>query len=134
MEVSRMDFDLEKGSFGIDKRLPLATLDLLATIIAPWPTGRCRLDRLAVDDGGRRKRVTAASGPIALAQDLVDPLPLPALAPCAEVIIDHAPRRQVMRHHAPGDATPEYIKAAIKDPAKLISPIRPSSLTRRKQA
>jgi hypothetical protein len=33
VEVSRMDFHLEKGSFSIDKGLPLATLDLLSAIM-----------------------------------------------------------------------------------------------------
>ena len=74
-----MDLDLEKGSFRIDQRLPLAAFDLLAAIIAARPAGRCRLDRLAVDDGGRGERTSAAPGPIVLAQDLVDALPLLSL-------------------------------------------------------
>ena len=98
------------------------------------PAGRCCLDRLAVNDGGRGKRTSAALGPIALAQDLVDAFPLPGPAPCAEVVIHHAPWRQVMRHHAPRDAAPEHIEAAVKDTAKLIAPVRTSVLTRHKHA
>ena len=29
VKISRMDLDFEKGSFGIDQRLPLAAFDLL---------------------------------------------------------------------------------------------------------
>jgi hypothetical protein len=134
VKISRMDLNLEKVSFRIDERLPLAAFELLAAILAARPAGRCRLDRLAVEDGGRGERTSAALGPIALAQDLVDAFPLPGPAPCAEVVIHHAPRRQVMRHHAPRDGAPQHIEAAVKDTAKLIAPVRTSVLTRHKHA
>ena len=53
LDVSRMHLKLERAAVGIDQRMPLASLDLLAAIIAPTAFALGRLDALAIYDRSR---------------------------------------------------------------------------------
>jgi hypothetical protein len=68
-----------------------------------------------------------------LPQSLVYSFPLAILAPCVEVVVDHPPGWQIMRHHPPGNTPVENIKAPINDATKIMAALSPPFLALRKK-
>jgi hypothetical protein len=88
-----MRFEHEAAPVGVDQRMALAPLDLLAGVVAPWPAGLGRLDTLAIDD--RAARTGFASGPLAIGHDqrVIDLLEAAIVAERGEPAIDRPPGR-----------------------------------------
>ena len=116
VDVGRVNLGLQQIALGIDQDLPLSARHLLATIIAARSTSFGSLDRLAVDHRRGGVRLASLSDPMTLSQDLIDPLPGSFPAPRAQVLVNILPRRQIVRHHAPGNTASQNIEAAIDDP------------------
>ena len=57
LNVGGMDHGMNEIALGVGHDVPLATLDLLACIIAPWPAALGGLDALAVDGPRRSERL-----------------------------------------------------------------------------
>src|SRR3990170_2994911 len=95
LDARRMRLVEGGAPVGVDERMALAAVDLLAGVIATRPAGLGRLDALAVDDRGRGAGL--ASGPLAVGHDegVVDPLEHAAVTPGREPAVDRAPRRKV---------------------------------------
>jgi hypothetical protein len=62
-----MRFGHEAAAIRVDECMALASIDLLARVVATWPASFGRLDGLAVDDRTRGTRL--ASGPFAIEHD-----------------------------------------------------------------
>src|SRR4051794_6729891 len=107
-------------TFRIDKNLSLAADDFLATVVTAGSTGLRCLHGLTVDHSGSGLRFPAACRAILFAQDLIDALPFAVLTPRAEVVIDDIPGRQIVRHHAPGDAATQHIETAVDNPPQVM--------------
>ena len=90
-----------------------AAFHLFAAIVAALPAQFGGLDALAVQrpSGG----VLVAPGLLAYlgAQGIMEPLPVPAVTPLAEVPIDTRPFGVLMGEHAPFDAPVDHIKDRI---------------------
>jgi hypothetical protein len=69
LDVGRMGLELMRPAIGIDQRMPLATLDPLAGMVAPDAAALGRLDALAVHHG--RCRAGLAAGALAVARNQV---------------------------------------------------------------
>jgi hypothetical protein len=59
--------------------------------------------------------VFTSGDPDIAAEQVMHHLPGPILLPWAEVVIDHAPRRQVMGQHAPGAAAAQEREDGVQD-------------------
>jgi hypothetical protein len=66
LHVGRMHDHLEQQAERIDQDVPLASIHLLAAVIAMGAALFGRLDRVAVDDGGAGRRLTASRATHAL--------------------------------------------------------------------
>jgi len=72
-----------------------------------------RLDRLAVQNGGRGGGLTALLLAGGFAQVVVQALDHAAVAPPSELVVDRGPGRQVVGQVAPGAAGPQLIEQAV---------------------
>src|SRR3982751_923142 len=126
MEIGWMNLDLQDCAFRIDKGLPLATGNLLATVIAARSACLGRLHGLTVDHSGGGLRFPARCCAILFAQNLVYALPFAVLAPFIEVIVYVVPGQKIVWHHAPCNAATEHIEAAIDNPTHVIVRLLPS--------
>jgi len=113
-----MNLQLEGPSIGIDHRMSLASLDLLARIVAARAAAFGCLDALAVQDRCGRARL--APGTLAVAHDqmMVDRLPRAVVAQPGEPAIDRAPRGKAVRHEPPGDTTAQHVTDGVDDLAQ----------------
>src|SRR6202162_5279449 len=93
LDVRRMGFEHEATPIGIDKGMTLASIDLLAGVVAARAAGLGRLDALAVDDCACGAGLT--SGPFAVKHDqgVIDFLEAPFVAERRKPAIDRAPWR-----------------------------------------
>lgn len=105
----------ETATIRVDQRVALPALDLLARVIASWPTAFGRLDALAVDNNSARARV--APHPLAVLhhQIMVDRLKAPGVTQFGEPAIDRALRRQVGRDQSPGTACAHHLENRVDD-------------------
>src|ERR1035437_9454709 len=93
LDVRRMGFEHEATPLGIDKGMTLASIDLLAGVVAARAAGLGRLDALAVDDCACGAGL--ASGPFAVKHDqgVIDFLEALFVAERRKPAIDRAPWR-----------------------------------------
>ena len=111
-----MNLGLQHESFCVYEQVALSSLHLLAAIVTTlFSTYSGRLDRLAIDYAGTGLRVSLEANPHPLTQGLVHPLPSTIQAELSEVVIDAAPRWEIVRQQAPGAAAPHDIEDAVKD-------------------
>ncbi len=102
--------------------MTLAALDLLGGIVTPWPAALGGLDRLAVDDPGRRARF-AAGNPARLQQQLkIDLLEQTAVAPAIKIPLHRGERRKVLWQHAPLAAGSGDIQDGVQHRAQISPP------------
>src|SRR5690242_16467621 len=102
MEIGWMNLDLQDCAFRIDKDLPLATGNFLATVVAARSARFSGLHRLTVDHSGSGLRFPARCRAILFSQDLIYALPLAVLTPFIEIIVYFLPGRKIVWHHAQG--------------------------------
>src|SRR5262249_56505007 len=79
----------------------MATLHLLAGIVAAGPAGFGCLGRLAVDDASRWARLATIGLARLRRQGIVDGFPQLGVAPWIEVALHRRERRKVLRQHPP---------------------------------
>ena len=79
------------------------------------PSALGRLDRLAIDNTGTRRRLAPGLHPQALSQRLHQLFPHPSIAPLAKVIIDRRPGRVLMWQQTPGPATAQHVKNPVEN-------------------
>ena len=110
-----MRLEHEAAPVGVDQRVALAPLDLLARIVAAGATSLGRLDALAVDN--RAARAGLASDPLAIGHDqrVIDLLKETVVAELGEPAIDRAPRWQIAWQQAPRAASPHHVENAVDD-------------------
>jgi hypothetical protein len=100
---------------GIDQHVSLAARHLLAPVIALGATGLRRLDRLAVDDGGTRRRLSGGDGTDPGPEGVVDQFPHPGVPPGVEVVGDGLPGREIVGQHPPRAAAPGQVEGGVDD-------------------
>src|SRR5579884_2941725 len=100
---------------GIHHDMPLATSDLLAGVVALGTARPGRLDALAVDAAGTRRRFTARLAADLPDQGVMDLLPRAVLDPGAEVVVDGSPGREVMRQGPPANAVAVAVEQGVDD-------------------
>ena len=101
--------------------MTFSSLYLLTAIIAAlFSTYPRTLYRLRIDYPGAGLRVSLEAHPYSIAQGCVHPLPRSVQAELSEVMIDAAPRREIVGKQAPGAAAPHDIEDGVKDLAQRI--------------
>ena len=108
LDARRMRFEHEAAPVGVDQRVALAPVDLLARIVTAWPAGLGSLDALAVDD--RRRGAGVAPDPFAIChyERVVYPFKAPVVAPDGEPAVNRSPWRRLFgssRHGQPARIT-----------------------------
>ena len=95
-DVRRRQVDHEKPSIRVDRNVALASVDLLAGVVAAGLGGR-RFHRLAVDHAGGRARLPP--GPLAVdhQRHVVDRLEQETAHEAAEPPINRLPGRKILR-------------------------------------
>ena len=86
---------------------------------SPHPAPIGRLDRLAVDDRGTRRRGAPGLHPHPLAQQRMQPLPGAVPAPRGEVVVDRLVRWEVVRQRPPGPASTQVVQDAVENLAHI---------------
>ena len=133
MQVGWEDLGLEQQALRVDHQMALATVDLLAAVVAARPAHLGGLDRLAVDDRGGGPGGAPHHLACTLAQRGVDRLPQAAQAPLPKVVEHRLPRRKVSRQHPPGHAATQDVEDGIEDLVQNNGASTPSALRLRKQ-
>ena len=95
--------------------MPLPPRDLLAPVVAPLAADLGPLDRLAVDAAGARARARRPASPDLPPQGVHDRLPGAVVAPLAEVVVDGALGREVVRQHVPLAAGAVDVEDGVED-------------------
>src|SRR5215471_12998849 len=98
--------------------MTLATVDLLARIVAARTARFSRLHRLAVDHPGRWTRHTSCQFTCLPYQHVVDVLPGAVVAPAVEVVLHRGERRKVLGQHAPLATTLGDIENRLDHPTQ----------------
>jgi hypothetical protein len=119
----------QQTSARVDEEVTLHAVDLLA-VVADQSARDGRLDRLGVDDGGRRMTVSALFLPVDADEHEVDRLEQSGVAPRVEVALDGGERRKLGWKKPPLHAGPEDVKHRLKQLARR--PFPRTSLRRRK--
>jgi hypothetical protein len=101
LNVGRQDHHPEQQTQGIDQDVSFAPVDFLARIVTPLVAGFGALDALAVDDSGAGVRLAPFDQAEMFSQMGVNLLPQAIALPDAEVVIDRAPRSEVLGQVAP---------------------------------
>jgi hypothetical protein len=94
----------------LDEEMPFAALHLFPALVAPLPAQFCGLDALTVEAARRGVLVAARCLAHLSAQGVVEPLPVPAVAPWAEIPVHARPFWILMGEHPPFDAPIDNIK------------------------
>ena len=111
-----MDLGFEHKSFRIYQQVPLSAFHLLAAIVTTlFSTYPARLYRLAIDDASAGLRVSLEANPNPLTQRSVHLLPGSIQAELSEVVVDAAPRREVVGQKPPGTTAANDVEDGIYD-------------------
>ncbi len=113
LDIGRVRFEQQAAPIGIDQGVALAAFDLLAGVIASWPSALGRLDALTVDDG--RRWTGFSTDPLAIRhhQCVVDLLEQAGIAKDREPVEHCALRRKLPRQKTPGDAATQDIEDRV---------------------
>ena len=96
LDVGRMHHAGDQQSQDIHEQVSLAAVDVLAGIVAAFGSTLGGLDRLAVEDAGRRRGLLAGLAASGGVQGMMDAQPQTAGAPAMEVGGDGAPGWEVV--------------------------------------
>src|SRR5216683_6433665 len=119
LDIGRVDFGADEQSRGVGDDMAFAALDLLAGVIAARSATLGGLDRLAVDDPGRRTWLTAHRLARREQQGEVDALPNTAVAPPVKVMLHGRIRGKVMGQLAPLATRPGHVKQPVDNRPKV---------------
>ena len=126
---SWMDLEHDPSTVGIDHRVTLAAVDLLAGIIPPRTAGFRGLDALAVDDGCTRAGLAADTLSIQHHQIVVQVFPGSVIAKPSEPSVGRLMRWEVLGQHAPGTAATQHKEDRVHQFAHRPAPM-PAGLGR----
>src|SRR5262245_51418190 len=121
----------QPAPIGIDESMTLATLDLLAGIVASGAATFRGLDALAVDDCRRWRGFPANPLPVGHHQRMIDPLEQPAVAKGCEPTVNRLPRREIVRQKPPRTTRAHNVEGRIHDLAPTPRQ-RPAMIARRR--
>src|SRR5262249_26972982 len=96
-------------------QMPLAAGDLLAGVVADFPTSSAPFDRLTIQVGGAWRAFAARLRADLLAQDVIDFQPDAVLAPLAEVVVGGGPGWIVLGQGAPLAAGAVDVEDSVDD-------------------
>src|SRR5580698_1863876 len=99
--------------------MPLASLDLLAPVLAHRATDLTALDGLAVDAGGTRRLLATGFLADAAAQRIQDGLPGAVFLPAFEVLVGGSGGAEVVRQIVPLAASAVLVEQGIDDLAQV---------------
>ncbi len=99
----------------VHQDVALAAFDLFGAVKARVPSSIGRFDGLRVDNRGAGLAGVAFEDPEVPAQGIVEPLPGAISSPAPKVVIDEAPRRQIIGDKPPGTAGPQDIQDRVDD-------------------
>src|SRR6185503_3762306 len=97
----------------INQQMACAPFDVFAFVVAAFASEVCGLDALAVDAARRGVLVTPRLLAYLGAQGIVEPWPVPAVAPLTAIPVHTGPLRILMGEQAPCDAPIDDIKNGI---------------------
>src|SRR5215475_1218074 len=97
------------------KMCRLIPLIFFPRVVAPLPTGPCRLDGLTIDATGAGLRLFPGRLAHSKAQRVMNPLPEPGAAPLMEVIPDRALGGKVVGQGGPRTTGPQDVFDRIDD-------------------
>ena len=100
---------------GSDQQMTLAPFDIFAFVVAAFASQLGGLDALAVEAAGRGMFVAPSLPAHVGTQRVVEPLPVPTIAPLVEIPVHTGPLRILMGEHPPFDAPVDDIKERIDD-------------------
>ena len=100
--------------------MPFAPLDLLASVIAAYPSRFTGAYGLTIQNRGTRVWIATCCLPHLFPQPIMDLPPDSAPAPAPEIVIDGAPRWKIMRQQFPGTATAHGIENAVEELAAAV--------------
>src|SRR5512139_297457 len=104
----------------VDQEMALATIDLLAGVVAPLVAGLGALDTLAVEDGRTGMSVATFDQAHVFPQVGVNLRPQPVALPYAEVVVDRPPRGEVGRQVAPLARRLDQIEDRVEELAEQV--------------
>src|SRR5947208_3590058 len=112
--------------------MALASVDLLAGVVAAWPASFGRLHALGVDDCTRRTGLTPRPFTIEHNQCVINLREAVFVTELRKPAIDRAPRRQIARQQAPRAARSHHIEDPVDDLAHRPSAWSARGIRRRK--
>lgn len=113
LNVAGVGLEFEHRAVRLDHGVALATLDLLAGIVAADASALGRLDALAVDHSRRRARFLARPPAVAHDQVVVDRLPSAVFQQLGEPAIDRTQGRKRVGHQPPCDAAAQHVADGV---------------------
>jgi len=116
-DLCAVDPHPEHQPLRVREQMLLASLDLLACIVAPLAADACGLHGLTVDDAGTQLGIASQSDTEPLAQEGVDALPGAVRTSEPEVMAHRRPGTKVTGQEPPGTTTPQEVEDAIEDRA-----------------
>ena len=84
LDICGMDHGMNEIAIGVGLDVSLAPLDLLARIVASWPTALGGFDTLAVDDPGARRSLAPDGFPADKPQSVIEREPQTVVVPQLE--------------------------------------------------
>jgi len=113
-----MGFNNERPAIGINQRMTLAALDLLAGIVPARPAAFGGFNALTVDN--RSRRAGLATDPLTVCDDqsVIDLREKALVTPTGKPAVHRTPWRKVARQQAPGNPTTQQIKDRVDDLAQ----------------
>jgi hypothetical protein len=116
LHVGRMDHGMNKIALGVGHDVPLASLDLLACIVAPRPAALGGLDALAVDDPGARRGFAPHGFTTDQQQRVIEREPKTIVTPQVEPAPHRRDGRKAGRQHPPRQPATQQIQDRLDDP------------------
>ena len=101
LDIGGVDHRMDQIALGVGEDMALASLGLLARVIAPWPATFRGFDALTVDHPGAGRSLTANRFASNHQQVVVERLPQPVVAPRVEPAPHGRDRRETGRQHPP---------------------------------
>src|SRR5712691_1941440 len=118
LDVGGVHLRANQMTAGIGNDVALATIDLLARIIAPRTSAFCGLDRLTVDHTCRRAGFAALPLPSMLDQQEVDLFPQPFPLPRIKITLHCRPLRKIARQQTPRTRRPQNVEQGVDNTPK----------------
>jgi hypothetical protein len=111
MQIGGVDMGEQRETGRIDENMPLPAEGALRGVVAArWAADTGRPHGLAVDDGGRRLRMSSFGFAREGAKPIVQAPERSVQPPAPEMREDRGPRREGGREHAPGTARTDEIE------------------------